>query len=52
MAVEANFIVSGDKEHLLELRQFRESPLVSPAGRDQRFLTWKANGAFLRGNIR
>ena len=31
LAAEANFIVSGDKKHLLALRQFRGIPMVSPA---------------------
>jgi putative PIN family toxin of toxin-antitoxin system len=31
LAVEADFIVSGDKKHLLALRQFRDIPIVSPA---------------------
>ncbi len=31
LAAEANFIVSGDKKHLLPLRQFRGIPIVSPA---------------------
>jgi uncharacterized protein len=30
-AAEAGFIVSGDKKHLLALRQFRGIPIVSPA---------------------
>jgi predicted nucleic acid-binding protein len=31
LAAEADFIVSGDKKHLLKLRRFREIPLISPA---------------------
>ena len=31
LAVEADFIVSGDKKHLLALRQFQDIPIVSPA---------------------
>ena len=31
LAAEADFIVSGDKKHLLALRQFRSIPIVSPA---------------------
>jgi putative PIN family toxin of toxin-antitoxin system len=31
LAAEADFIVSGDKKHLLALRQFRGTPIVSPA---------------------
>ena len=31
LAGEADYIVSGDKKHLLPLRQFREIPIVSPA---------------------
>lgn len=31
LAAEADFIVSGDKKHLLKLRQFRGIPIVSPA---------------------
>ena len=30
-AAEADYIVSGDKKHLLALRQFRGIPIVSPA---------------------
>jgi putative PIN family toxin of toxin-antitoxin system len=30
-AAEADFIVSGDKKHLLALRQFQGIPIVSPA---------------------
>jgi putative PIN family toxin of toxin-antitoxin system len=30
LAAEADFIVSGDKKHLLALRQFRGTPIVSP----------------------
>ena len=30
-AAEAEYIVSGDKKHLLALRQFRGIPIVSPA---------------------
>jgi putative PIN family toxin of toxin-antitoxin system len=30
LAAEASFIVSGDKRHLLALRQFRGIPIVSP----------------------
>ena len=36
LAVEADFIVSGDKKHLLALRQFQGIPIVSPA----EFLRW------------
>ena len=31
LAGEADYIVSGDKKHLLPLRQFRDIPIVSPA---------------------
>jgi predicted nucleic acid-binding protein len=31
MAAAADFIVSGDKKHLLALGQFRDIPIVSPA---------------------
>jgi putative PIN family toxin of toxin-antitoxin system len=31
LAAEADFIASGDKRHLLSLRQFRGIPIVSPA---------------------
>lgn len=31
LAAEADFIVSGDKKHLLALRQFKGIPIVSPA---------------------
>ena len=31
LAAEASFIVSGDKKHLLALRQFQNIPIVSPA---------------------
>jgi uncharacterized protein len=31
LGAEADFIVSGDKKHLLALRQFRGTPIVSPA---------------------
>jgi putative PIN family toxin of toxin-antitoxin system len=31
VAGEVDFIVSGDKKHLLSLRQFRDIPIVSPA---------------------
>jgi len=31
LAAEADYIVSGDKRHLLPLRQFREIPIVSPS---------------------
>ena len=31
VAAEAGFIVSGDKKHLLALRQFQGIPIVSPA---------------------
>ena len=31
LAAEADFIVSGDKKHLLVLRQFRGIPIISPA---------------------
>lgn len=31
LAAEADFIVTGDKKHLLPLRQFRNIPIVSPA---------------------
>jgi predicted nucleic acid-binding protein len=31
LAAEADFIVSGDKKHLLALGQFRGIPIVSPA---------------------
>jgi predicted nucleic acid-binding protein len=31
LAAEADFIVSGDKKHLLVLRRFRGIPIVSPA---------------------
>jgi putative PIN family toxin of toxin-antitoxin system len=31
LAAEADFIVTGDKKHLLSLRQFRDIPIVRPA---------------------
>lgn len=31
LAAEADFIVSGDKKHLLPLREFQDIPIVSPA---------------------
>lgn len=31
LAGEADFIVTGDKKHLLPLRQFRDIPIVNPA---------------------
>ena len=31
LAAEADYIVSGDKRHLLPLRQFRGIPIVSPS---------------------
>jgi uncharacterized protein len=31
LAAEADYIVSGDKKHLLPLRQFREIPITSPS---------------------
>lgn len=31
LAAEADFIVSGDKKHLLPLRHFREIPILSPS---------------------
>ena len=31
IAAEADFIVTGDKKHLLSLREFRNIPIVSPA---------------------
>jgi len=31
LAAEADYIVSGDKRHLLLLRQFRGIPIVSPS---------------------
>jgi len=31
LTVEADFIVSGDKKHLLPLREFRGIPIISPA---------------------
>lgn len=31
LAAEADYIVSGDKKHLLPLRQFRDIPIVSPS---------------------
>lgn len=31
LAAEADFIVSGDKKHLLALRKFRGIPIISPA---------------------
>jgi putative PIN family toxin of toxin-antitoxin system len=31
LAGEVDFIVSGDKKHLLTLREFRDIPIVSPA---------------------
>lgn len=31
LAAEADFIVSGDKKHLLDLRQYQGIPIVSPA---------------------
>jgi len=30
LAAEADYIVSGDKKHLLPLRRFRGIPIVSP----------------------
>ena len=32
LAGEADYIVTGDKRHLLALREFRDIPIVSPAG--------------------
>jgi uncharacterized protein len=31
LAAEADFIVTGDKKHLLPLRQFRDIPIINPA---------------------
>ena len=31
LAAEADFIISGDKKHLLALRQFQGIPIISPA---------------------
>ncbi len=31
LAAEASYIVSGDKKHLLALREFQEIPIVNPA---------------------
>ena len=31
IAAEADYIVTGDKKHLLPLRQFRDIPIVNPA---------------------
>jgi uncharacterized protein len=31
LAGEVDFIVTGDRKHLLPLRQFRDIPIVSPA---------------------
>ena len=31
LAAEADFIVSGDKKHLLALRQYQDIPILSPA---------------------
>jgi len=31
LAAEANYIVTGDKRHLLPLRQFQDVPIVSPS---------------------
>ncbi len=31
LAAEADYIVTGDKKHLLPLRQFRDIPIVNPA---------------------
>ena len=31
LAAEADFVVTGDKKHLLPLRQFRDIPIVNPA---------------------
>jgi predicted nucleic acid-binding protein len=31
LTAEADYIVSGDKKHLLPLRQFRRIPIVSPS---------------------
>lgn len=31
LAAEADYIVSGDKKHLLPLRQFRDIPIISPS---------------------
>jgi predicted nucleic acid-binding protein len=31
VAAEADYIVTGDKKHLLALREFQNIPIVSPA---------------------
>ncbi len=31
LAAEADYIVTGDKKHLLPLKQFRDIPIISPA---------------------
>ncbi|MGH7950644.1 MAG: putative toxin-antitoxin system toxin component, PIN family [Limisphaerales bacterium] len=31
LAAEADYIVTGDKKHLLRLRRFRDIPIISPA---------------------
>lgn len=41
LAAEADYIVSGDKKHLLPLRQFREIPIVSPSDCLRRLATVK-----------
>jgi predicted nucleic acid-binding protein len=32
LAAEADFIVSGDKKHLLTLREFQGIPIINPVG--------------------
>jgi uncharacterized protein len=41
LAAEADYIVSGDKKHLLPLRHFRDIPIVSPSEFLQRLATVK-----------
>ena len=41
LAAEADYIVSGDKKHLLPLRQFRDIPIVSPSDFLRRLATIK-----------
>lgn len=44
LAAEADFIVSGDKKHLLALRQFQGIPIVSPAEFLRRICATAAGG--------
>jgi putative PIN family toxin of toxin-antitoxin system len=41
LAAEADYIVSGDKKHLLPLRQFRDIPIVNPSDFLRRLATVK-----------